>query len=109
MLGENVGDGVGFAVSHVLSSSLQMPLSQSVPLPHFFPARHGGHSRPPQSTDVSSPFLMSSMHVNGVGLAVGDKVGDEVGDEDGDNVGKPLGAAVVGAAVGASVLSQQSR
>ena len=48
---------------------------------------HGGHSGPPQSTSVSSPFVIPSPHVAGVGDCVGDSVGDSVGDAVGDAVG----------------------
>jgi hypothetical protein len=58
--GATVGDVVGRSVLHV-PSALQSPLSQSRgPSVHFFPARHGRQAPPPQSTDVSSPFRMSS-------------------------------------------------
>ena len=36
---------------------------QSLLLRHLFPAVHGGHDGPPQSTSVSAPFLMPSLHV----------------------------------------------
>ena len=122
-VGDWLGEAVGAGVSHV-PSPRHTPLVQSRgpwPSSHFFPGLHFAHSPPPQSTDVSSPFLMSSMHVLGVGLAVGANVGDVdgagVGDCDGLALGDPVGAsvglalglAVVGACVGASVLSQQPR
>jgi hypothetical protein len=54
---------------------------------HFFPARQGGQSPPPQSTDVSLSFKMSSKHVAGVGDAEGDAVGETDGELEGSGVG----------------------
>jgi len=69
-------------------SALQMRLAQSLgPSSQVFPGRHGGHWPPPQSTDVSRPFLMSSKHVAAVGRSVGAKVGDALGLKVGSGVG----------------------
>jgi hypothetical protein len=41
----------------------QLPLSQSVPLTHIFPAAHGPQvAPPPQSTSVSEAFMTLSVH-----------------------------------------------
>ena len=77
------GDAEGAGVAHV-PSSLHRPLAQSrgpSPISHFSPGGHGGHAPPPQSTDVSRPFSISSRHEAGVGESEGD--GDDgisVGD-----------------------------
>jgi len=42
-----------------------MPLSQSVPIMQCFPAMHISHTRPPQSTSVSSPSTASSLSQRG--------------------------------------------
>ena len=88
VVGDSVGAGDGVSVGAGVSqvpSPLHTPLVQSrgpCPILHFFPARHGGHAPPPQSTDVSRPFLMSSMHVAGVGERVGEFDGERVGEVD---------------------------
>ena len=86
-LGDHDGDAVGRCVSHV-PSSLHRPLTQSRgPSTHFLPAQHGAQSPPPQSTDVSRPFRMSSSHVATLGLTVGPADGLELGLVLGSDVG----------------------
>src|SRR6187431_1234624 len=48
---------------------VQIALSQSVPVAHVSPARHGAQVRPPQSASVSSPFFCESSHRAGSGSA----------------------------------------
>jgi hypothetical protein len=48
--------------------AVHVPLAQSLPLVQAFPAAHGGHSSPPQSTSVSPPSLMPSVHVGAAPL-----------------------------------------
>ena len=93
-LGELDGAMLGaWVASHRLGVvSRQSPLVQSLsPFLHCLPPRHFGHIPPPQSTDVSSPFLRSSLHVAFVG----------------PNVGLGVEGLGLGAAVGASVAAHR--
>jgi hypothetical protein len=49
---------------------VQTPLAQSAPVAHPLPLAHAGHVPPPQSTPVSAPFLMPSVHDAGGGWHV---------------------------------------
>jgi hypothetical protein len=40
----------------------QTPSTQSVATAHFFVSAHFGHVPPPQSTSVSAPFMVPSVH-----------------------------------------------
>ena len=80
LVGESVGDLVGWAVLH--SPFAQSPLMQSVPRVHVKPSAHAGHPEappPPQSTSVSAPPRIPSVQVAPVGAGVGMPVGLSVG------------------------------
>jgi hypothetical protein len=96
-----VGVRVGRAVLHL--RPVHTLLSQSRPKKQLLPWLQPWHSLPPQSTSVSNPFLMPSLHVNGVGVRVGAEVGDCVGNCVGCSVGDSDGAGD-GTKVGAGVL-----
>ena len=89
-----VGALVGFA--HLLTGvgGLHLLLSQSESSKQIsspVQRRQGLRPPPPQSTSVSSPFLILSAHDATVGAAV---VGDEVGEVVGEVVGEADGAKV---------------
>src|SRR6187551_1878724 len=46
-----------------------MPLAQSVPIKQCFPAGHVSHTRPPQSTSLSSPPIPPSWSQRAVGAS----------------------------------------
>jgi hypothetical protein len=68
----------GKAPSQVGDPAQTFPLQKSVPqsaeTPHESPAAHAGHAGPPQSTSVSPPFAISSVHVGTDPLLVDDAV-----------------------------------
>jgi hypothetical protein len=61
---------------------------------HVPPVEHDGQNGPPQSTSVSSKFIMSSMHAMLVGKTVGATVGYAEGSGVGDSVGVGVGDVV---------------
>ena len=90
--GDALGNFVGVGVPHCPAS--QSPLKQSLPKPQTLPPPQLGHSTPPQSVSVSTPFWVPSLHVEGVGSDVGVEVGISEGEAEGDEVGLRLGDAV---------------
>jgi hypothetical protein len=78
------------------ASEVQTSVAQSVFTRHFFPTTQELHAAPPQSSSVSAPLKMPSMHVCAVGWGVGALVGVAVGE----TLGAAVGSAVVGALVG---------
>jgi hypothetical protein len=48
---------------HCPEQELQAPTAQSEAWVHFRPSSHLGHSGPPQSTSVSEPSLLPSLHL----------------------------------------------
>ena len=107
VLGDVLGACVGCDVMH--RPPRQTSLAQSDGCRHALSSPQGGHSGPPQSTDVSRSFFIPSSQDARDGDLVGDALGLELGFALGASVGDALGSAVVGARVGASVLSQQLR
>ena len=91
-LGVNVGATVGLKVTHV--PTLHSPWKQSASMIHVPPVEHDGQNGPPQSTSVSSKFIMSSMHAMLVGKTVGATVGYAEGSGVGDSVGVGVGDVV---------------
>ena len=78
----------GLAPTH----TLELSQSASRQQPSF--VMHGGHSLPPQSTDVSWPFCKLSSQLVADGDLEGLAVGDVDGDVDGDAEGLAVGAGV---------------
>ena len=101
------GELLGRAVLH--SPKVHTSLVQSPSTRQLRPTSQRGHTRPPQSIDVSSPLSTISVHDAAEGDPVGLVVGDSLGIQLGDPEGARDGAAVVGAVLGASVLSQHGR
>ena len=72
-----LGDAVGASAEQVLSG--RQPVDrQSSFVEHVRPAEQPGQSAPPQSTSVSAPFSLASVHVPAVGETVGLVVGVDV-------------------------------
>ena len=97
-----VGEDVGASTEQVLSER-QPPDRQSSFVEQVSPAEQPGQSAPPQSTSVSAPFSLLSVHELAVGETVGLVVGvDVVGVAVGPFVGLEDVGLVVGLAVGAN-------
>ena len=100
VVGNTVGDIVGFAVvvpvgenvTHTFAA--QLPRRQSASITHDSPISHPWHKSPPQSTSVSFPFFIPSMHSAAVGPAVGIAVGWKDGTGVGTSVGNAVGSTV---------------
>jgi len=104
-----LGARVGRGVSHV-PAALHTSLAQSASPKHVCPtSQRAGHTSPPQSTAVSSPFSRPSLHDEADGDRVGLVDGESLGSGVGLDVGLVVGIFVVGANVGANVLSQHPR
>jgi hypothetical protein len=80
-VGNDDGTAVGAAVGAAVGSGVQINPTQeldwqSLPASHFSPVEHlSGHVMPPQSTSVSKPFCVPSVHGSTVGMLVGASVG----------------------------------